>query len=438
MGIVLLTAVSGYSTAQCGRESHWVGTWASSQQSPDPSNSLEANLLSGAVLRQSVHLSLGGSMLRLRLSNAFGTQPLHLRSVHIALPDPSHPGQIQQNSDTPLQFAGASDVLIPSGAEYLSDAVSFSALPLSNLVVTIAFDEAPVGQTSHPGSRSTSYLAQGADPSNISLPGAVAVDHWFQLSGVEVEASANSYAVVTFGDSITDGRGSTTNANNRWPDLLASRLQVMPSMRHTAVLNQGVGGNRLITDGIGPNALSRFDRDVLAPSGVRAIILFEGVNDLGTATLASDISPDEHGTLIARIEDAYRQIVTRAHAHHIAVYGATITPFGGSAYYHPSAANEADRQQVNTWIRQKGQFDAVIDFDHVLADPDRPDRLKHEFDSGDHLHPSPTGFRAMANAVPVCQGTMNHLGAEMWKIFRPSRRRHAACLLSIPSDIGCK
>jgi lysophospholipase L1-like esterase len=401
VALFLLAVAAGHSAAQCSRESQWVGTWASSQQPADPSNQLEGNALAGAVLRQYVHLSLGGRYLRLRLSNTFGTQLLHLRSVQIALPDPTHPGQIQPNSDTPLQFAGLSDVLIPVGAQYLSDAVSFHALTLSNLVITIAFDEPPAGQTSHPGSRSTSYLAHGADPGAISLPEATPVDHWFQLSGVEVQADPESYAIVTFGDSITDGRGSTTNANNRWPDLFASRLQTVPSMRNVAVLNQSVGGNRLLADGIGSNALSRFDRDVLAQTGVRAVILLEGVNDLGMATLTSEISAAEHRALVARIEDAYRQIVARAHAHHIAVYGGTITPFGGSAYYHPTAANEADRQQVNAWIRERGNFDGVIDFDRALADPTHSDRLRPEFDSGDHLHPSPAGFQTMANAAPL-------------------------------------
>jgi lysophospholipase L1-like esterase len=399
--VVLAMAFVKESACQCQNEVPWVGTWASSQQSPEPANRLDAKMLDGAVLRQSVHLSIGGRFLRLHVSNVFGDEPLHLRKVHIALPDSTHPGQIQPDTDTEVRFAGKSDVIIPPGAEYLSDQVSFNALPLSNLMVTIQFGEGPVGQTSHSGSRSTSYLAHGSNPSDVSLSEPIPIDHWFQISGIDVLADSKSYAVVVLGDSITDGRGSTTNKNNRWTDLLASRLQSIPSLHHIAILNQGIGGNRLLNDGLGPNALARLDRDVLAQSGVRVLIVLEGVNDLGTATLRSEITMDQHRALVFRIEDSYRQIIERAHSHHIAVYGGTITPFGGSAYYHPSTANEADRQEVNAWIREKGHFDGVIDFDRALADPAQLHRLKPEFDSGDHLHPSPAGFQAMADDVPI-------------------------------------
>jgi lysophospholipase L1-like esterase len=324
-----------------------------------------------------------------------------LLGVHIALPDSEHRGQILAGSDRQLLFSGKPDVRIPAGADYLTDEISFRTQPLSNLAITIAFDESPSGQTSHPGSRTTSYLARGANPSDISLVHATPVEHWFQLSGLEVQTDSEPSAVVILGDSITDGRGSTTDANNRWTDLLASRLQISPSTRCIAVLNQGVGGNRLLLDGIGPNALSRFDRDVLAQSGVKAVVVLEGINDLGTATINSEISEAGHRALVARIEEGYRQIISRAHAQHLRVYGGTLSPFGGSTYYHPNAANELDRQQVNDWIRQQGHFDGVIDFDHALADPSHSDRLRPDFDSGDHLHPSPAGFHAMANAVPL-------------------------------------
>ena len=399
--LFLMALITRCGAAQCNPTSQWTETWASSQQSPTRSNQLERDAIAGAVLRQYVHLSLGGSCLRLRLSNVYGTEPLHLRSVHIALPDAAHHGQILADSDRSLLFGGTVDVRIPAGADYLSDEISFRAQPVSDLVVTIAFDEPPVGQTSHPGSRATSYISRTANPGDISLAQAVPVEHWFQLSGVEVQTDLEPFAVIAFGDSITDGRGSTTNANNRWPDLLAARLHSNPSTRCMAVLNQGVGGNRLLLDGIGPNALARFDHDVLAQTGARVVVLLEGINDLGTATLNSEIPASEHGVLVARIEDAYRQFVARAHANRVLVYGGTLTPFGGSIYYHPDTANELDRQQVNDWIRQKGHFDGVVDFDRALADPAHPDQLRTEFDSGDHLHPSPAGFRAMANAFPI-------------------------------------
>ena len=226
------------------------------------------------------------------------------------------------------------------------------------------------------------------------------VDHWYQLSEVDVEASPGAATVVALGDSITDGHGATTNGNDRSTDVLARRLQASPATRSIGVSNQGIGGNHLLTDGLGPNALARFDRDVLAPAGVRWVIVFEGVNDLGGLTRDGEVAPADHAALVKRIIAAYQQIVLRAHAHGLRAYGVTVTPFTGSDYYHPGPLNEADRQAVNTWIRTSGHFDAVIDFDSVVRDPQHPDRMQPAFDSGDHLHPSPAGYRAMGEAVP--------------------------------------
>ena len=227
------------------------------------------------------------------------------------------------------------------------------------------------------------------------------VNHWYQIAEIDVRTAPGAAAVVVIGDSITDGHGATTNGNDRWTDVLAQRLEDSPRTRDVGVSNQGIGGNHLLTDGLGPNALARFDRDVLAPAGVRWVIVFEGVNDLGGLARNGEVSAAEHAARVQEVLAAYRQMIVRAHAHGLRVYGATITPYAGSTYYHPGPLSESDRQTVNQWIRTSGQFDAVIDFDAVVRDAQHPDQLLPLFDSGDHLHPSPAGYKAMGGAVPL-------------------------------------
>ncbi len=379
----------------------WVGSWATSQQIPEPQNALASDDLRDATLRQIVHLSEGGASLRVHLSNAFGTVPLHFTSVHIARPISAGTAKIDPASDKALSFSGSSDVTVPAGAEFISDPVDYPVAALSNLAITMHLDTPPARQTGHPGSRATSYLAHGDLVSAVDLPDAKRVDHWYQLAGVDVIAPSNAAAVVALGDSITDGHGATTNGNDRWTDVLAQRLQSSPATRTVAVLNQGIGGNRLLADGLGPNALARFDRDVLAQPGVRYLIVLEGVNDLGGLARNGEVSAAEHAALVRRIEEAYQQIVLRAHAHGIKVIGGTVLPYTGSDYYHPGPSSEADRQAVNQWIRTPGHFDEIVDFDKVARDPAHPDRLLPEYDSGDHLHPSPAGYNAMATAIPL-------------------------------------
>ena len=382
-------------------QAQWVGSWAASQQVPEPRNALAADDLHDATLRQIVHLSLGGEELRLRISNRYGTAPLHFTSVHIAQLVSPASSRIVAGTDKALTFSGVTDVTVPAGAEYISDPVQFNAPPLSDLAITLHLDVPPAQQTGHPGSRSTSYLVHGDQVAAIALPGAKTFEHWYFISGVDVEAHPDADAVVTLGDSITDGHGATTNANDRWPDLLAKRLQADPATKSVAVLNAGIGGNRLLLDELGPNALARFNDDVLAPAGVRYLIVLEGVNDLGMMTRLGDVSSAKHQAEVHQIIEAYEQMITRAHAHGIDAIGATIMPFVGPGYYHPGPNTEADRQTINGWIRTSGHFDAVIDFDKIVRDPQHPDRLLPAYDSGDHLHPSPAGYAAMANAVPL-------------------------------------
>jgi lysophospholipase L1-like esterase len=379
---------------------HWVASWATAQQIPEPRNALPPEALHDATLRQIVRLSLGGGSLRVHISNVFGTAPLHLTAVHIARPG-AVPGSIDTASDHALTFSGRADATIPAGADDISDPVEFRVLPLGDLVITLHYDQAPAQQTGHPGSRATSFYAPGDHVADAVLPGATPVDHWYQIEGVDVVAFSDAGAVVVLGDSITDGRGSTTNGNNRWTDALAWRLRRSPDWPFVAVLNKGIGGGRVLQDGLGPSALARFDRDVLAPASVKWLIVLEGINDLDVLTRDAPATGEAHAAMVAQLIVGYEQIVVRAHAHGIKVYGATILPDLGGDYYHPDAQNEADRHAVNAWIRTPGHFDAVIDFDAALRDPAAPDALLPAYDSGDHLHPNPAGYKAMADAVPL-------------------------------------
>ena len=379
----------------------WVATWGASQQIPDPQNALPAEDLHDATVRQIFHLSIGGSALRVHVSNAFGTEALHFTSVHVARPlSPSSPA-IDPATDRPLKFAGNPDVTVPSGAEFISDPVDDPVAPLSDLAVTFHLDVAPERETGHPGSRATSYYVHGDWVSAANLTEPKHVDRWYQVSEIDVQTAPGAAAIVALGDSITDGHGATTNGNDRWTDVLAVRLKASPATQNFGVSNQGIGGNHLLHDGLGPSALARFDRDVLAPAGVHWVIVFEGVNDLGGLARNGGVSPAEHAALVQRVLAAYQQIISRAHAHSLRVYGATITPYVGSNYYHPGPLSEADRQAVNAWIRAPGHFDAVIDFDAVVRDPQHPDQLLPADDCGDHLHPSPAGYKAMADAIPL-------------------------------------
>jgi len=400
--IVIAASIWAQSGAQAAANAAvWVASWGTSQQVPEPQNALSTEDLRDATVRQIFHLSVGGRALRLHLSNAFGTEALHFTSVHVARPLSSSSSAIDVASDRPLTFAGITDVEVPPGAEFLSDPLDFPVAPLSDLAVTFHLDAPPARQTGHPGSRATSYYVHGDFISAANLIEPKHVDHWYQVAGIDVQTGPGGAAIAVIGDSITDGHGATTNGNDRWTDVLARRLQDSPSTRNIGVSNQGIGGNHLLTDGLGPNVLSRFDRDALAPAGVQWVIVFEGVNDLGGLARLDEVTAAEHAALVRRVVAAYQQVIARAHAHGLRVYGATITPYVGSTYYHPGPMSEADRQAVNQWIRTALHFDSVIDFDAVVRDPQHPDQLLPIYDCGDHLHPSPAGFKAMGDAVPL-------------------------------------
>ncbi len=346
--------------------------------------------LEGSTLRQVIHISVGGPTVRVHFSNTFGTGPLTITSAHIARSRGR--SAIDLTTDRPLTFAGADSVRIAPGAMAMSDLLEYDVPALSDLAVTMLIGAAPADVTGHPGSRTTSFLQAGQWVSAAELPDAATTDHWYLIAGLDVVA--DGAAVVTLGNSITDGRGSGTDRNDRWPDNLAGRLQSDPRTRHVAVLNAGIGGNTVIAGGLGPTALSRLERDVLSQSGARWVILLEGVNDIGGAR-----EPGSAALVARSLLVAYRTIIDRVHARGLRIYGATIPPFGGSHYDGPE--REAARQSVNQWIRESGAFDAVIDFDAALRDPAEPSRLLPWADTGDHLHPNEAGYRLMADAVDL-------------------------------------
>jgi lysophospholipase L1-like esterase len=351
-------------------------------------------VLADTTVRQTVHVTAGGSRLRVRFSNAFGGAALPLTAAAVAMPLGGRAGvaRIEAGSGRPLTFGGRSSVVVPVGAQVVSDPVPFALAGGANLTISayLATGQASTALTSHPGSRTTSYLISGDMHTAADLPGAVPVDHWYLISGVEVESSLPGLVVV--GDSLTDGRGSTTNGNDRWPDQLFDRFP------RTAVLNQAAGGNRVLNDGLGPSVLARLDRDVLATSGADRLLLFEGVNDIG----AAPATEQAQRRLVTDLLAAYSQIVRRSRAVGIPVLGATITPFGGNAAYDdPAGLRERSRQTINDQIRHGRLFDAVIDFDAVTRDPTDPRRLTPAYDTGDHLHLNPAGYAALAQAVPL-------------------------------------
>jgi len=395
-------------TRPTGATGRWVASWTSMPQLTEPHNMppapfVQPNLvLADSTLRQTIRVSIGGPRIRIRLSNAFGGAPLPVTAASVALPVGGRAGVagIQPGTARPVTFSNRSSVVIPVGAQVVSDPIVVPVAARANLAVTLylAQGQASDNITSHPGSRTTSHLLPGNHLDDTELPGATPVEHWYFLSGLEVAAAPGSAAVVLLGDSLTDGRGSTTNGNDRWPDQLADRLYARHPTRKVALLNQAAGGNRVLNDGLGPNALARFDRDVLAQTGVDRLVVFEGINDIGGAGATDAAQKAVTDDLIT----AYDQLVTRAHAQDIAVYGATLTPFGGNTGYDdPQGTREGSRQAVNEWIRTSGRFDAVLDFDRAVRDPANPRRLLPAVDTGDHLHLNPTGYRLLADAVPA-------------------------------------
>ncbi|KAH6660335.1 GDSL-like Lipase/Acylhydrolase [Truncatella angustata] len=396
----------------------WVDIWASMPQltesanlPPIPFNDTGV-VFQNSTIRQTVRVTLAAPIVRLQISNAFGVSDLPITSASIALPlnGSSGTSAVKASSVRPLTFSGGNThYTIPQGALAVTDPV-FDFPVSAGTIVTISLYLAD-GQTtnlitSHPGSRTTSYFVRGnsvnASDLQISDPSTQKADHWYfisTLSGYVAPPSSGSIsgALAIVGDSITDGRGSTTNGNNRWPDVLSAHLQSRRATSGISVLNLAAGGNRVLHDGLGPNALSRIDRDVLGAGSVRYALVFEGVNDIGTAATDAASQQDVGARLIA----AYEQIITRVHARGIPIFGATITPFSGPGQTYSDPEREKTRQRVNGWIRGSGRFDAVVDFDTLVRNATQSDQLSELYNVGDYLHLNPDGYKAMGEAVDL-------------------------------------
>ncbi len=371
----------------------WVGTWATAPMVADGGNNMRP--FSGTTLREIVHISAGGAQIRVRFTNAYGTDPLTISDAHVALSAGN--AAIQPGTDHAITFGGATSVNIPPGAELFSDPVALAVQPLSDLVVSFYLPSQVMrAETFHSFADQDNFIASGDVSSAADLPGAIKIFSWYFLDGVDVQAVDGSRAIVTLGDSITDGALSTHNANLRWPDLLAARVQADPNLKNIGVLNVGIGGNRVLNEVAGPSALSRIDRDVLSQSGVRYVIILESINDIGR--LAHLTNPYDDITA-QQLEMGLKQIADAAHEHGIKAIGATLTPYGGAGY--SSDKGEQVREAVNDWIRNSGTFDGVADFDKATQDPANPTHFNAAYDSGDHLHPKDDGYKAMAGSIDL-------------------------------------
>jgi lysophospholipase L1-like esterase len=398
---VLLAAAPAL--AQRRADEHWVATWATAlvarplpgPGSPPPRPGFPPPAkVDNQTLRQIVHTSIGGDRVRVVLSNAFGTEAIEIGAADIALRDKD--AAVVASSVRPLSFAGRKTGRILPGAVLLSDPVDLKLAPLADLAIDLylpgrlGIDPSPV--TTHNGASQTSYVsATGNHAGEISLAPDSQTGSWLLIARVEVAAPESTRAVVTFGDSITDGARSTPNTNNRWPDELARRLAQRKGAP-VAVLNAGISGNQVLADGAGISALARFDKDVLMQTGATHVIVLEGINDIGIARSNATPSTED---LIA----GHEQLIARAHARGLKIYGATLTPFEGAGYFTPEG--EKKREALNEWIRTSGAYDGFIDFDKLTRDPAAPTKFAPAYDSGDHLHPGDAGYKAMGDAIDL-------------------------------------
>ena len=373
---------------------HWKTTWGASETVPAP----DSFVFKSQTLRLIVHTSAGGGKVRIKLTNVFGSQPLNIGGATIALPESG--AALVAGSNRALTFSGQPSIVIPIGAYVLSDSVPLSIPPQHDLAVSlfISGDSGPV--TMHPLALQTSFVSASGDyvAQEDGVPFQTPIHSWPYLAAVEVSSAEVSRSIVAFGDSITDGYRSTADANHRWPDYLANRLAAAHS--NIAVVNEGIGGNRIWHDAIpgrlvfGPNGLSRFDREAVTVTGASTIVVLLGINDIGQA---SPMTHPEEQVSADEIIVGLKQFALRAHSHGIRIVGGTLTPYAGAAYF--SAQGEEERERVNAWIRTAKDFDGVIDFDAAIRDPAMPTQIKAPYDSGDHLHPSDEGYKAMADAI---------------------------------------
>ena len=380
---MVFCALSTYSLAQ-----NWVGTWATAPQTVVRSFMPYNNCMTNRSVRQVVKVSIGGDVIRLKLSNIYSMQPVEIRSIYIAHAKDSF--SIDAKSAQYFKFGNSYKTVIPAGKQIVSDALKFNLRNLERVAITINYTSAPEVPTVHMGSRTTSYIMKGVTNAHSNFEKAFRENHWYNISGIDVYTMSNNMsAIAIMGNSITDGKCSTDNAQNRWPDVMSEMLQLKHKITNQGVLNLGIGNNRVtVPGGFGALAKERFDRDILMQSGVKKVIIFEGINDIGAAKSGNS------ETVARQIIESIQGMVRKAKARKMKVYLGTITPFKGAGYY--SHFHEAARLYVNDWIRsQAKKVDGILDFAKLLQDPNDDRRMKREYASNDWLHPNPAGYKAM-------------------------------------------
>lgn len=379
----MFCALSTYSLAQ-----NWVGTWATAPQTVVKSFMPYNNCMTNRSVRQVVKVSIGGDVIRLKLSNIYSMQPVEIRSIYIAHAKDS--SDIDAKTAQYFKFGNSYKTVIPAGKQIVSDALKFNLRNLERVAITINYTSAPEIPTVHMGSRTTSYIMKGVTNAHTNFAKAFRENHWYNISGIDVYTISNNIsAIAIIGNSITDGKCSTDNAQNRWPDVMSEMLQLKHKITNQGVLNLGIGNNRVtVPGGFGALAKERFDRDILMQSGVKKVVIFEGVNDIGAARSGSS------ETVARQIIESIQGMVKKAKARKMKVYLGTITPFKGAGYY--THFHEAARLYVNDWIRSQAKnVDGILDFAKLLQDPNDDRRMKREYASNDWLHPNPTGYKAM-------------------------------------------
>ena len=380
---MVFCALSTYSLAQ-----NWVGTWATAPQTVVRSFMPYNNCMTNRSVRQVVKVSIGGDVIRLKLSNIYSMQPVEIRSIYIAHAKDSF--SIDAKSAQYFKFGNSYKTVIPAGKQIVSDALKFNLRNLERVAITINYTSAPEVPTVHMGSRTTSYIMKGVTNAHSNFEKAFRENHWYNISGIDVYTMSNNMsAIAIMGNSITDGKCSTDNAQNRWPDVMSEMLQLKHKITNQGVLNLGIGNNRVtVPGGFGALAKERFDRDILMQSGVKKVIIFEGINDIGAAKSGNS------ETVARQIIESIQGMVRKAKARKMKVYLGTITPFKGAGYY--SHFHEAARLYVNDWIRSQAKnVDGILDFAKLLQDPNDDRRMKREYASNDWLHPNPAGYKAM-------------------------------------------
>lgn len=381
--LMMFCALSTYSLAQ-----NWVGTWATAPQTVVKSFMPYNNCMTNRSVRQVVKVSIGGDVIRLKLSNIYSMQPVEIRSIYIAHAKDS--SDIDAKTAQYFKFGNSYKTVIPAGKQIVSDALKFNLRNLERVAITINYTSAPEIPTVHMGSRTTSYIMKGVTNAHSNFAKAFRENHWYNISGIDVYTISNNMsAIAIIGNSITDGKCSTDNAQNRWPDVMSEMLQLKHKITNQGVLNLGIGNNRVtVPGGFGALAKERFDRDILMQSGVKKVVIFEGVNDIGAARSGSS------ETVARQIIESIQGMVKKAKARKMKVYLGTITPFKGAGYY--THFHEAARLYVNDWIRSQAKnVDGILDFAKLLQDPNDDRRMKREYASSDWLHPNPAGYKAM-------------------------------------------